>query len=360
LTAPVTNRSLYLHIGAGKTGTSALQAGLRASVDLLLDGGIGFPLVERREYSRRLLRPMGWMIGAGFVDEPDAGAIRKLVRTMRNAPGDRLLLSNEDLCELDPPRIQLLMEVARDADLDVEVVLTARNWSKQLPSEYQQFLKHRLTLDYPTFLENVRDREGAASEHFWLRQDFAGTCRRWGAQLDPGKVHVIAVPPMAQDPEGVFRLFGDAIGFDTTNLRKPQDAVNPSFGYTEAEVLRRVNVALGKRLPDYETDYVPVVRNVLIRKVLAREKSARLTIPPEHISWVRELDQQRVAELQEAGYQLHGDAEQLVAPLEAARSLPVLDEADVAAAAIETLARFAVNMSNRSKRARSSTGREGS
>lgn len=339
-------RPLYIHIGAGKTGTSALQNGLRNSVDLLAADGVGFPLVDRLENSRRLLRPMGWVMGTGFVHPPDVDKVRTLAGKLKKAPGDRLLLSNEDLCELDPPRIRLFLEVADEAGLDVQIVVTARNWSKQLPSEYQQFLKHRLTLTYPTFLENVRDKEGPAAAHFWLRQDIAGICERWGAGLDPADVHVIPVPSMAQDPTGVFRLFGEAIGYDTTNLRMPKKAVNSSFGYAEAEVLRRFNVTLGDRLPSYEKDYVPLIRNVLIRKVLARENSARLTLPPEHLPWVRDSDEQRVKRLVEGGYQVHGDLQSLVSPADSASPLPVLDEAEIAQAAIETLANFSIRISH--------------
>jgi hypothetical protein len=285
---------------------------------------------------------MGWEAGSGFVRPVRPDLVKTLAETLRSTPGDRLLITNEDLCEMDAPRVTLLMEAATAAELDVEVVLTARDWGKQLPSEWQQFLKHRLTLDFPAFLERVRDREGPAAEHYWIRQDYAGICARWGAELDPSAVHVIPVPSMSQDPDGVFRLFGAVVGFDGQALKRPKQAVNASFGYVEAEVLRRLNLTLGDRLLDYEHEYSPAVRRVLVRRVLAREASARLALPPEHLAWVRELDEQRVAELLERGYQLHGDPQLLVTPPDVALPLPPLDEGVVAAAAIETLANFVV------------------
>lgn len=338
----MTNRRLCVHIGASKTGTSALQRALRDSAGVLRRAGVGLPFADRHAHVRRLLRPAGWAAGSGFVRPVNPGLVPTLADILRSTPGDRLLVTNEDLCEMDPSRIALVGQAAADAGLDVEVVLTARDWGKQLPSEWQQFLKHRLTLDFPTFLERVRHRQGAAAEHYWIRQDYAGISARWGAALDPGKVHVIAVPSMSQDPDGVFRMFGEVVGFDGQALRRPQQAVNPSFGYVEAEVLRRLNLTLGDRLLDYEREYSPAVRKVLVRRVLAREASARLAVPPEHLPWVRELDEQRVAELVGAGYQIHGDPRLLVTPPDAARPLPGLDEAEVASAAIETLANFVV------------------
>lgn len=347
---PVTTRPLYVHVGASKTGTSALQSGLWASQRYLRRQGVGLPFVGRPAHVQRLLRPLGWTKGTGFDRPPRRAAIAELAGRLRDTPGERLLLSNEDLCEADLDRIGLVQDLASAADLDLRVVVTARDWAKQLPSEWQQFLKHRLSTDYPTFLEQVRRREGAAAAHFWQRQDVAGICARWGAGMDPADVHVVAVPPMSQDADGVFRLFGDAVGFDATRLTLPTHHVNASFGYVEAEVLRRLNATLGDRLPDYERDYVPAVRNVLVRGALARDASARIPLPPEHLPWVRELGDLHLEALRDGGYSLHGDPAYLLAGEDAARPLPELDPQDVADAAVATLAAYAVQLHARRER----------
>ena len=152
----------------------------------------------------------------------------------------------------------------------------------------------------------------------------------------------MSVPSPKEQPDGVFRLFGELVGLDGTTLRGTDTPVNTSFGYTEAEVLRRVNVALGKRLPDLERDYTPVVRKVLARGSLGREQSAKITLPPEHLDWVRAEDQARVEELVSSGYHILGDPATLIAPADAARPIPPLDEAEVAQAAVRTLADVAV------------------
>jgi len=348
--AAVTTRPLYVHVGASKTGTSALQAGLWASKRYLRRSGVGLPFVGRPAHVRRLVRPLGWTMGSGFDRPARVKAVRELAPRLRDTPGERLLISNEDLCELDAPRVEILREVAVAADLDLRVIVTARDWGKQLPSEWQQFLKHRLTTDFPTFLDQVRRREGSAAGHFWQRQDVPGICARWGAGIDPGNVHVIAVPPISADADGVFRLFGGVVGFDATRLNLPTHHVNASFGFVEAEVLRRLNETLGERLPDYEKDYVPGVRNVLVRGVLPREASARIMLPPDQLGWVRELAEVQLEALRAGGYRLHGDTDLLLPGEDAARALPELDDAEVAAAAIETLAAFATRVHERRRR----------
>ena len=346
----MTTRPLFVHVGASKTGTSALQAGLWSSKRFLRRSGVGLPFVGRPAHVRRLLRPLGWTMGTGFDRPARVKVLRELAPRLRDTPGERLLISNEDLCELDAPRIEVVRELAASADLDLHVVVTARDWAKQLPSEWQQFLKHRLTTDYPTFLDQVRRREGAAAQHYWQRQEVPGICARWGAGLDPANVHVIAVPPMSVDADGVFRLFGGVVGFDATRLTLPTHHVNASFGYVEAEVLRRLNETLGDRLPDYEKDFVPAVRNLLVRGVLPREASARITLPPEHLGWVRELAEVQLEALRAGGYRLHGDPDLLLPGSDAAHPVPELDEAQVAAAAVETLAAFATRVHERRRR----------
>lgn len=234
------------------------------------------------------------------------------------------------------------------------VVITARDWSKQLPSEYQQLLKHNITLTFDSFLQEVRERVGIG-EQFWQRQDLPDICERWGRHLDPARVHVISVPAFKVDPEAVYRLFGEVVGFDFKALDAPKRDTNASFGVVEAEVLRRFNVALDGRLANYSEEYMPAVRNDLIRHCIARGASARLAVPPEHHEWVRELSQQRLDVLLGRGYTLHGDPKTLLSPVDVGQSVHEATDAEIAEAAISTLATFAVRTYERQRRARRAT-----
>lgn len=351
----VTKRPVYVHVGSSKTGTSALQRGLTASVDALAEAGIGVPFVGRQAHMQKLVRPLGWTIRSGFVDPMDRGKLSRLVPFLRDTRGERLLISNEDLAEAGPEQVEAFTRVAEEADLDVHVILTARDWSLQLPSEWQQFLKHRLTADYETFLGQVRDRAGVDAAHFWRRQDVPDICDRWGRGLDPSRIHVIPVPPVSRDADAVFRLFGQVVGYPPSSLEVPSSNVNASYGLVEAEILRRVNVALGDRLADYENEYMPVVRSVLAKRALARGASARISLPPEHVGWVRAVARQQRDTVLERGYLVHGDLDLLVPAPDVGRPLPELDEAEVANAAVATLANFAVlEFEIRSRRERNS------
>ncbi len=351
------SRRLILHIGASKTGTSALQDGLFGSVESLGRQGVGVPLVGRDAHVARVLRPLGWRTSKGFVRPVDAARLGRLVPLLRSTPGERLLMTNEDLCEADDERIRALVGTLEQANLEVEVVLSLRTLVSVLPSEWQQFLKHRLTLDYPTFLRRVRDRSGPAARHFWQRQDAAATLARWSAVVGADHVHVVITPDRASDPDGLYRMFGEIVGYDPATLSWPERDVNASWGYVEAEVYRRLNVALGDRLPGYDRDYQPAVRWPLVKGVLPRSASTRIVLPSEHVDWVREQAVATRETLRASGVRVHGDLDALVPGPEAGRDLPAPDEAAVAQAAVETLANFAVSQHRSARRRRAVRGR---
>ena len=224
-----------------------------------------------------------------------------------------------------------------------------RDWAQQLPSDYQQFLKHRLADAYPSFLEDVRDRRGPWADQFWRRQDPVDILDRWGGATDPSRIHVIVVPSYSQDPDGVFNLMGGVVGFDSAAVTRPKGSVNASFGVVESEVFRRVNAALGDRLPDYKRDYTDAVRWPFAHGVLARSASPKLTVPPEHLGWVQDAARRAVATIRERGYRVHGDLDALVPDESSARPLPPYDEAAVAEASITALANYAAEVARRQR-----------
>ena len=346
-------RPLYVHVGASKTGTSSLQRGLFSSAEQLGRQGVGLPLAGRHEHVELVLRPLGWVTASGFVGEVEPDRLDRLVKRLRrDGRRERALLTCEDLCEADPARIRLLQEVFEAEGFTPHVVLTLRGLASTLPSEWQQFLKHRLTLDYPTFLQRVRHRKGPWARHFWTRQDAVAICERWSEVVGADRLDVVVTPPRSREPEGLYRMFGAVVGFDPATLTWPEHDVNASWGLVEAEVYRRVNLALGGRLPDYEAAYQPAVRWPLVKGVLPRSASARIPLPLEHLPWVVEAAEAQAQWLRESGIRVHGEPADLVPGEESAAPLPELDEAEVTAAAVATAANLVVHTHRQERTAR--------
>jgi hypothetical protein len=336
----VTNRPLLAHVGCSKTGTSSFQVGLWRSVADAEAAGVGVPFVGRRAHRTRLLDPFGWRPAKGFVDPWDDAALERTTQRLRDAPGERVLITNEDLVELGPAQIERFVDLADTAGLDLHLIITVRDWAQQIPSEYQQFLRHGMSETYPDFVRQVRDRSGHWGEQFWRRQDLAGILTRWKA-VEPERISVVVVPAYSADPDGLFRLMGEAIGLDHSLIQRPQHAANTSHGVVEAEVFRRINATLPAPFDDYSPAYKHLIRLPFSAGVLPTEASARIVLPDTELAWVDARAREVISEVRTSGCRVLGDMDGLLpSAARTARQVPV-DEADIARVSVETLARFA-------------------
>lgn len=333
-------RPLFVHAGCSKTGTSALQVGLWRSTTALAEAGTGVPFPGRRRHRTRLLDPLGWRPAHGFVGPVDDAALDRTAERIAACPGDRLLVSNEELVELDEQRVERVLDVAERAGTEVHLVVTLRDWAQQIPSEHLQFLRHGMTETFPDFIARVRAREGRWGEHFWRRQDPLDILHRWRA-VDPHRTTVVVVPSYSADPDGVFRMVSDVVGFPHALVERPDHAVNTSHGVVEAEVYRRLNAALPRSFADYSDAYRDLVRLPFSRGVLPTQASDRLLLPPEQLAWVTERAEHVVAELAGRRVAVQGDLQGLLPSVSRTGPFAPPAEDDVARVAVETLARFA-------------------
>jgi hypothetical protein len=315
----------------------------------MLAAGVGLPFHDREAHLTGLLRPLGWRPVEGFARPTNEARLAKVPEILRATPGERLLISNEDLAELTSVQAKRIAGFAAEADLDLHLVLTVRGWADQVPSEYQQFLKHRMTLTYPEFVDAIRTQTGEWAERYWRRQDPARVLDEWEGLVPAEKVHVISVPSYSEDPDGVFRMIGEAVGFDASVIERPTRALNSSFGVVEAELWRRVNVALGDRLPDFTRGYGTALRFPFERGVIPKLASPRVGLPDEVVPWLQEHARVTVATLEERGYVLAGDLQRLVPREDAGRPVVVPTEKEIADAAVQAIANLAVRHDERVK-----------
>jgi hypothetical protein len=171
----------------------------------------------------------------------------------------------------------------------------------------------------------------------------------WAGLVRPEKVHVIAVPSYSKDPDGVFRMMGEAVGFDAGVIHRPTGALNSSFGVVEAELWRRVNVALGDRLPEFTRGYGAALRFPFERGVIPKLASPRVGLPDDMVPWLQEHARETITTLTERGYVLAGDLERLVPADDAGRPVVVPDEKEIADAAVQAIANLAVRHDERVK-----------
>ena len=127
---------LFLHIGHGKTGTSAVQSSLAIASDELSKQGIRYPIQPslRDQASRLEITSGNWQ------PNPEVSLTTQLLEiTKNNQNNEKIILSSESLFWLIPELIQNKIEW--EDCIDMHIILAVREIEEMLSSEYQQRVK---------------------------------------------------------------------------------------------------------------------------------------------------------------------------------------------------------------------------
>jgi hypothetical protein len=305
---PSDRPTVYLHIGAPKTGTTYLQNVLHANRPALRSAGLLYPGTQHAHFwASQDLR------GARFHGATDAhvpGAWSRLVKEVARWPA-RSLIDHESLAAV--PRAVIDRALADLDFADVHIVITARDLARQLPASWQERVKNGNTGSYRAFLDAVRDdrrRPSRPARHFWAAQNIPGVLARWGHDLPADRVHVVTVPPPGAPRGLLWRRFAGLLGLDPDAYRTAVPTDNTSLGAAEAAVLREFNASIG----DLELPW-PAYAGVFKQRLapaLARRGGAAIELPQDDFAWAVERSQRMVDELQQAGYDVIGDLAELV------------------------------------------------
>lgn len=307
MTRPAPAR-IVLHVGTPKTGTTYLQDLMWRNREELARRGVSYPGRYRESHFLAAMDLQGATVEE--VGDPHLPwAWDRLVAEVAEVRGTAVV-SHELFSPMEPDRVERVLDAFGGAEL--HVVCTARDLGRQLPAVWQEDLKNRHTLGFAEFLGSVRDPGTGhwLGELFWRMQDVPAVLRRWAGTLPPQRVHVVTVPPAGSAPEQLWRRFATVLGVDADGLADGPAEPNHSLGPAEAQLLRRLNLALPGDMPWWV--YERTVRRELVEALGRRGGTQRLTVPRDHQSWVTERATQMTAELIGAGYRVAGDLDDLV------------------------------------------------
>lgn len=330
-------RRVFVHVGCPKTGTTFLQSTLWRSRDALRSQGVGLPvdrlshfhlaLAVREQLDPRLDAPRALRVLDRFAEELAASTDPTIV------------LSNEMLAGATATQAVGLHRLIETAvpDAETHVVITARDLARQVPAEWQQQIQHRRTIAWDDFLRSLRDGSEPAA-YFLPAQDAADVARRWASDLPARRVHIVTVPPPSGPRGLLLERFCEVLGVDPSVVSAADAVPNESLGRVQAELLRRVNVALGDRLPHPRAGYGRVGKRYFAQQVLAPMGGERPTLPPRMLPWCRERTEELIAAIAAAGFDVVGDLDELRPDAAAAVEPVAVTDAEVAAAAVAALA----------------------
>jgi len=300
------SRTVYLHIGAPKTGTTYLQDRLSRNAAALAAHDVHFPtkspLISPGLFHFRAALDL---LGQDWGGEPGHadGSWDALVRKVNKRSGT-VLISHEILA---PARSHHVARAMNDlAGAEVHVVYTARDLARQLPAAWQESIKQGRTWRYSQFLRKSMRGKTWFSRAF----DLPTVLGTWGVHVPPEHIHLITVPTRG-GPESLWDRFCRATGMETGWAPAESTRANESLGAAETAVLRQLNKRLDRKTRR-ESAYDGLIRQMLAEEELVRSTSSRITLPPTAYDWVEELSHQWLEWIEQARVDVVGDVADLI------------------------------------------------
>jgi hypothetical protein len=322
-TAPSPRRVVHLHVGLPKTGTSYLQNVWWNSADALAAQGVAFLPRERADHLGAVLAIRNMF--QPYDDAWTRGALDRLAADAAATP-HRILISHESYAPAKPEQARLLLDALGRAlgEVEVHVVVTARDLARQIPSAWQQRVQARGTFTFAEFRAAVFARAPMASD-FWWNQDLRDVLDRWSQVVPADRVHVVTCPPPGAPRDLLLRRFCAVLGIDAAALDAEAALSNSGLSLASTELLRRVNVELGDRLPDVRNGYARVGQTYLGERILRQLGGAPARLPLSDRGEVDAITRDWQRFVTERGFDVVGD----LADLEAAVASYDGTEADV-------------------------------
>ncbi|MGH3362089.1 MAG: hypothetical protein ACRDOM_06485 [Nocardioides sp.] len=301
------SRSVFLHIGAPKTGTTYLQDRLTLNASRLAEQGIHFPtrspLVSPALFQFRAaldLLEQDWGGPSGHA----VGNWDALAKRVRRLDGT-VVISHEILAAAPPDKVARAMVDL--AGSEVHVVYSARDLGRALPAAWQESIKQGRRWSFATFLRKAQ----RGTPWFFRAFDIPGVLGTWGGAVPPERMHLVTVPQRPRSGEAttgdpLWLRFCEVFGIDPAWAPADSDRANVSLGVVETNVLRQLNRRLdrkARRKPPYDG----LIREVLVENQRVRRPSPPVRLPPSHFDWLEETTERWIEYLQQSGVRIVGD-----------------------------------------------------
>ena len=357
-------KTVYLHIGAPKTGTTYLQDTLWTNKDELERAGVLVPGHHRYARVHAVREVLDWN-PAG--PDPEPARWRRIAREVRRWGGESAVLSQEFLCRMTDEQTHAVVDSFHGPS--VRAVLTVRDISRLVTAQWQTAMRSRHTWTYTDYTAAVAGTGDEPStrdmyDHFWIRHNYHVILQRWIAEVGSENVSVVTVPQSGADPEELWRRFCQACEIDAST-HGAAETKHESLGAASAELMRRFNQHDTVRSMSLKA-YRRSVNTAISRRGLVnrRGKEPSLALPLEHSDWAVRTADDMITMIAGLGVRVIGDLEDLRP--RPASSAPVVPEqlpsADLLSACIDGLAGLVTehaNLGNTQQTGKRDGGRSG-
>lgn len=303
---------VFLHVGLPKTGTTFLQDVLWASRKTLREHGVVYPGPASAHFWAA--QDLTEHLFLGRENRLVRGAWSRLAHQARRQSGTTVL-SHELFTMATADQVRRAVADLEPAEL--HVVLTVRDFERQLPAVWQERLKNGGRVSFARHFAQAVENDAARGDEplgFWRQQDAVGILRRWAEVVPHDRIHVVTLPQPGGPRDALWRRFASVVGFDPdlVDLAAAPTTGNVSLRPPQARLLRRVNNRLQDSVP--HTVYRRVVKRYLSESaVTGLRSSTTYGLAPDQRSVARRWSAELQQELQTGGYDVVGHASDLAA-----------------------------------------------
>ena len=284
---------ILLHIGARKTGSTALQAAFAARRAQLRELGLLYP-GKGNSQNRACKR---------FWRKASIEPWNSLVSDVAQR-SDRAIISSENLEKANPGGVA---QIAADLGAEnVQIVFTLRPLVSLIPSQWQNTVRFGAREPYRKWLERILRKAEAEDSQSWLRHD--ATVHRWMDAFGPDNTMVVALSPRSIDIAASFEaMIGLPDGF------LPKVTKNRSLSADGSEFLRLRNIAVHKSGMDSSRfPWSPSELEVAVDQRNPSPAESRLVLPESAVARVQELQEVVSNRILASGVQIRGDLVEFV------------------------------------------------
>ena len=309
---------VYLHIGGMKTGTTYLQQLMYANRARLRDAGLVLPGDSWSRQVRGVQDVMRLGRRDPHIRRQARGVWSELLTEALADPASVSLISVEFLSFAGRRAVSRVMETLARAD--VRLVLTVRDMSATLSSQWQTVVHNGGKFSWEDYLDDIPRPQAQPLRLPRLtrrpRHEFHRTLNVprmltvWQQVVPAGSLHVVTVPRARTEPGELWRRFAGVVGVDPAAATRPPRDTNPSLGYASTELVRQVNRRIG-RLP--QSEYNWTVKEIVALDVLVTRAAQEGRAPMSRPAHQRAMAWNRLTSetISASGAVLTGDLEDL-------------------------------------------------
>ncbi len=238
-------RTLYLHIGCEKTGTTSIQNVLADNRQALLKQGIFYPELGKLKFAQLLLpaalqpldhpeKPRADYYPGNEAIDPDTVWNGFINLAKANADKDIIISAEHFSSRIKEKGLAYLKAKLGQLSsiLDIKVIIYLRRQDKFMESSYSTIIKAGGNIGFDSFFET----------HIQLREryDFSLLLNRWSSFFNKSSLIVKDYETEVRE-RGLLNSFFDVIGIDGGTLTLDSEKQNVSWPASVIELVRLCN-----------------------------------------------------------------------------------------------------------------------